>query len=88
MFVYKSPRTGNNAIIESITPGKRGVSEVEVHWAGGGIWPADRGQLMGHVKDYDQLPYVGNDEFKGALTAILSGDEPERESVADLTETE
>ena len=85
MFVYKSPKTGNNAIIESITPGKRGVSEVEVHWAGGGIWPADRGQLMGHVKDYDQLPYVGNDEFKGALDAILTGS---TESVESLSESE
>jgi hypothetical protein len=73
MFVYKSPKSGNNAMIDSITPGKVGVSEVVVNWAGGGQWPCDRTQLAGNVKEYDSLPFVPQATYDEAMASILGG---------------
>jgi len=86
MFCYISPRTGNCAMVEDIRAGAKATGGIEVHWAGGGVWPTSKARLKGNVVDYDQLEKVSDDQFQSDLDEILAS-APDDEVVAQAATT-
>jgi hypothetical protein len=89
MFIYKSPRSGNTANIESITKGKEELGKpLRVNWQGGGSWYCTPGNLEGNVVNEANLTDVSDDVFNEALSRVLGGEEQAREAIAATTSAE
>ena len=85
MFVYISPRTGNSAMVESVTKGAKRTGGYEVRWTGGGIWACHEHNLTGNLLNYDDLEKITDTEFDAGLSRILESTESESPITEGIT---